>query len=329
MGLELSCAFATSMQTPDHVVEAERLGYARVWLYDSPALYPDVWMILAECARRTTTIGIGPAVLVPSLRHPMTNAAAIATLASLAPGRVSVAIGSGFTGRVALGQKPVPWADVRTYVQTLQGLLAGDTVTWEGARIAMLHGEGFGAARPVRVPMLIGTAGPKGEAVARELGDGVIASSPTAGFDRCAVLTFGTVLDDGEDAGSARAVAAAGHAAAVAVHRLWQRGGDLDAIPGGREWAAAIEAVDPADRHLAVHEGHLVAPNERDTAVVTGEALTRFGVARTRQGWHERLATLAALGATEIAYQPAGPDIPRELARFAEVARSADVGIPT
>ena len=322
MGLELSCAFATSMDTPDHVAAAEQLGYTRAWLYDSPALYPDVWMILAECARRTATIGIGPAVLVPSLRHPMTNAAAIATLVALAPGRVSVAVGSGFTGRVALGQKPVPWADVRDYVGAVQGLLAGETVTWEGARIAMLHGPGFGAARPIDVPFLIGTAGPKGEAVARDLGDGLIASSPTTGFDRCAVLTFGTVLDDDEDAGSARALAAAGHAGALAFHRLWQRGGDLDAIAGGREWAATIDRIDPSERHLAVHEGHLVAPNERDAPVVTGDVLTRFGLARTRRDWADRLGQLASRGATEIAYQPAGPDIVGELERFAAVVRS-------
>ncbi len=75
---------------------AESLGYTRAWLYDSPALYPDVWMQLALAATRTSTIGLGPAVLVPSLRHPVTNAAAIATLERLAPGRVSVAIGSGY-----------------------------------------------------------------------------------------------------------------------------------------------------------------------------------------------------------------------------------------
>src|SRR5215216_2209746 len=100
--LDISCAFATSMATPDHIVLAERLGYRRAWCYDSPALYPDVWMVLALAASRTERIGLGPAVLVPSLRHPMVNAAAIATLAAQAPGRVAVALGSGFTGRVVL-----------------------------------------------------------------------------------------------------------------------------------------------------------------------------------------------------------------------------------
>ena len=52
-----------------------RWSIARAWLYDSPALYPDVWVALARAAERTSTIGLGPGVLVPFLRHPMTNAA--------------------------------------------------------------------------------------------------------------------------------------------------------------------------------------------------------------------------------------------------------------
>src|ERR1700737_4751498 len=101
--MDISCAFATSSDTPAHVQVAETLGYRRAWLYDSPALYPDVWMVLSRCAERTSRIGLGPGVLVPSLRHPMVNAAAIAELVGQAPGRVAVAIGSGFSGRLAVG----------------------------------------------------------------------------------------------------------------------------------------------------------------------------------------------------------------------------------
>jgi 5,10-methylenetetrahydromethanopterin reductase len=38
--VDISCAFATSSDTPEHVQLAESLGYRRAWLYDSPALYP-------------------------------------------------------------------------------------------------------------------------------------------------------------------------------------------------------------------------------------------------------------------------------------------------
>src|ERR1700755_291287 len=110
--MDISCAFATSSNTPAHVEIAEALGYKRAWLYDSPALYPDVWMILSRCAERTSRIGLGPGVLVPSLRHPMVNAAAVAELVDQAPGRVAVAVGSGFTGRFAVGKPPLPWRPV-------------------------------------------------------------------------------------------------------------------------------------------------------------------------------------------------------------------------
>ena len=323
MGIELAAAFATSMATPEHVAHAERLGYTRAWLYDSPALYPDVWAVLAECARRTTTIELGPGVLVPSLRHPMTNAAAIAMLAELAPGRVNVAIGSGFTGRLTLGQKPLRWDWVREYVLAVQGLLAGETVTWEGGRIRMLHPDGFGAARPLRVPLLLGTGGPKGEAVARELADGVFATAPTAGFERCAILTFGTVLDDGEDAGSPRALTAAGHAGALAVHGMHLRGRDVSELPGGAAWLEALRALPADEQHLALHEGHLIDANERDRPLVTGDLLAHLGYARTAPSWRERIAELAAAGATEVAYQPAGPDVPGELERFAAAFAAA------
>src|ERR1700704_1008473 len=101
--MQISCAFAPSIDAVDHIVEAERLGYERAWCYDSPALYPDVWMVLALAATRTRRIGLGPGGRGPTLRHPIVTAAAIATLAHLAPDRVVAAIGSGFTGRMVLG----------------------------------------------------------------------------------------------------------------------------------------------------------------------------------------------------------------------------------
>ena len=102
--IDVSCAFPPSPRTPEHIALAEELGFKRAWCYDSPALYPDVWATLCRAADRTERIGLGPAVIVPSLRHVLVTASAIATLAELAPGRTVAAIGSGFTGRMTLGQ---------------------------------------------------------------------------------------------------------------------------------------------------------------------------------------------------------------------------------
>jgi 5,10-methylenetetrahydromethanopterin reductase len=309
MPLAVSCAFATSMATPRFVELAEDLGYERAWLYDSPALYPDVWATLVRCAERTSRIGLGPGVLVPSLRHPMVNAAAIAMLAELAgPSRVAVAVGSGFTGR---------------YVRTLQGLLAGETVDWEGARIKMLHPAGFGEARPLRVPFLLGAAGPKGVATAREVGDGVFLSAPhpVPDIPWQAILTFGTVLDHDEDPAGERVVAAAGHSVAVGLHFRLEHGGAVDELPGGMAWLEAYADVPADERHLAVHDLHLIAVNERDRPFVTGELVRELGAAFTAEELQARLRRLEAAGATEIVYQPAGPDVPRELEAFLAAAR--------
>src|SRR5258708_35832087 len=175
--MDISCASATSGETHAYLEFAETLGCQRAWLYDSPALYPDVWMALPRCAERTSRIGLGPGVLVPSLRHPMVNGAAIAELVGQAAGRVAVAIGSGFSGRLALGKRPMPWRQVADYVRCLKALLAGETGMWDGATIRMLHLPGFGAERPIDVPILIGADGPKGLAVAAELGDGVFSAA--------------------------------------------------------------------------------------------------------------------------------------------------------
>lgn len=324
MALTISCAFATSMNTPEHVVLAESLGYERAWLYDSPALYPDVWVQLCRAAERTSRIGLGPGVLIPSLRHPMTTAAAIATLVDIAGAeRVHVGVGSGFTGRFALGQKPLRWAEVQSWVECVQALLAGGTAVWEGSKIAMLHPDGFGPARPIDVPFVMGAAGPKGRAVARAVAQGVIVAgaAPEVGVEWQAALTSGTVLDDGEDVSSPRVFEAAGHSAAVSYHFFAENRMGVEALPGGAEWSAAYEEVPEDERHLAIHDLHLIGVNERDRVIITPEVMALLGVAWSPAELRDRLAQQEAAGITEIVYQPAGPDIERELRTYIEAAK--------
>src|ERR1044072_4406483 len=130
--MEISCAFPTGLDSPEHIVLAEELGYERAWLYDTPQQSTDVWMSLALAAERTERIGLGPGVLVPSLRHPMVNAAATATLAALAPGRVVVGFGTGVSGRRAMGYRAIQWKYMDAYIRAFRGLLRAETVEWEG-----------------------------------------------------------------------------------------------------------------------------------------------------------------------------------------------------
>jgi 5,10-methylenetetrahydromethanopterin reductase len=314
----ISCAFAPSPSTPDHIVLAEQLGYTRAWCYDSPALYADPWMVLSLAAARTSRIGVGPAVLIPSLRHPMVTVSSIATLAGLAPGRVAVAFGAGFSGRYTLGQPPMRWADVADYVRVVRGLLQGREVVWDGAIINMQE------RAPVDVPLLVGADGPKGRAVATDVGDGVFGSGrPPIGDDLPpwrGILTLGTVLGAEERLNDDRVLDAAGHALAVVYHGAYERGGAaaVDGLPGGRLWREAVEAVDPERRHLLVHEGHLARMTARDRAAVEAgiDLLPQLSFTGTAEQLRDRVAVLGEEGVTEIAYQPAGADIPGELERF-------------
>ncbi len=323
--MDVSCAFPPVPSTPDHVALAERLGYRRAWVYDTPALQLDVWMTLARAAERTRRIELGPGVLIPSLRHVLVTAAAVATLVDLAPGRVNVGVGSGFTGRLAMGQRPNPWTVVARYVRDLRALLAGEVVEVEGAPTRLLHGPGQAPPRPIRVPIVIGTGGPRGERVARELGDGIFTVVPVAGFAWATLLTFGTVLDPGESLASERVLLAAGAGAGVVFHRAYDLPGapgrpGLGDLPGGGRWRAAIEAFPARERHLHTHRGHLTYPNDIDRTVLTGDVIRRFTFTGEPAALRQRMDELAARGVTDIAYQPAGPDIPRELAAFARMA---------
>jgi 5,10-methylenetetrahydromethanopterin reductase len=253
----------------------------------------------------------------------MVNAAAIATLADLAPGRTAVGIGSGSTGRSMLGQRPMKWADVADYVRALRGLLRGEDVEWGGNVLRMLHPQGYAARRPIEVPILIGAEGPKGLDVARQLGDGVLSvTGPKPGFDWCAVLQFGTVLDEGEAFDSPRAIAAAGHAATAAYHGFYEWSPEgVEGLPDGAAWRAAFEAEPERTRHLTLHEGHMVYVNERDRGRVTAEMIATWTFTGTASQLAERRIAMEVAGATELVLQPGGPDIERELRAFAAMAK--------
>ena len=319
--MDLSCSFPPGPRCVEYAQLAESLGYRRVWLYDSPLLYPDVWMTLARIAGVTRRIGLGPGVLVPSLRHVATQAAAIATLEALAPGRVAAVIGTGFTGRRLLGKPPLAWRAVEDYLRALRGLLRGEEVAVEGAKLRLLHPEGFAPPRPLGTPLLVAANGPRGLEVARAHGDGVLAlGDPPPGFAWCALARSGTLLEPGESWETPRVFAALAPAIALVYHATYEAAAAaVDQLPRGRAWREAIEGV-PADvRHLALHEGHCVEPPARERPHLE-PGLGAMTFSGSGDELRARWAALAAAGATEIAYAPAGPDVARELRAMAGVA---------
>jgi 5,10-methylenetetrahydromethanopterin reductase len=328
--MKISAQFATSLNSPAHIATAEQIGYDRAWLFDTPHESPDVWMMLALAAKRTATIGLGPGVLVPTLRHPMANASAAAALAALAPGRVAVAFGTGFAGARALGAAPASWSYLRDYVHAFRGLLSGERVSWQGNRIQMMHPDGHAPQRPIDIPLLISALGPKGIDVAAELADGLFTVNGqtryAARFAWAALGVHGTVLADGEALDSPRVRAAAGPGNALAYHAAYEFGGDVTALPAGDVWLDTINESPPQDRHLAVHDQHLVALNRADAAAWAAGSWNAIPQTTLTGSAHEirrRISEFAAHGITEIIYQPTGPDIAGELEAFHTAARTA------
>jgi 5,10-methylenetetrahydromethanopterin reductase len=324
-----SCAFPPSVDVVAKARLAERLGYQRVWMFESPALHGDMWIGLARVAEATQRIGLATGVAVPGLRHPMVTASAIGSVHELAPGRLITAFGTGYTSRSLIGQKPIRWADLTRYVQQVRALLRGETIDIDGHACQMRHLPGFGPHRPIEVPIWIAASGPAGLGAARDLeAAGLVLTALPPEDDGIpvarALLRFGTVLQPGEDHTSPRVVEAAGPGYASTVHAVWQQADDaVDTLPGGARWRAAVDATRPSyERHLIAHEGHLTVLTERDRDLITaaGPMLLRPGWTGDPDTIREHLGEARAAGITEVIYVPAGPNIIRELEAFATAA---------
>src|SRR5919197_4851087 len=71
----------------------------------------DGWMLLAEAARGTQRVEIGPMVTNPYLRHPFHTVAAVASLQDLAGPRVFVGLGAGgseLSGAAGVSRRDAP-----------------------------------------------------------------------------------------------------------------------------------------------------------------------------------------------------------------------------
>jgi 5,10-methylenetetrahydromethanopterin reductase len=247
----------------------------------------------------------------------LATAAAIAHVEAIAPGRLRVALGTGFTGRRMLGQKPISLKSLETYVRQLRALLAGEEADVDGAPCRLMHPKGISAPLPLRTPIWIAANGAKGLALAQQVADGVICAGVVpAGAKDAAILSMGTVLKDGETLASPAVLERIGPAIAVVWHGTYEAAGaGVDNLPGGKGWRAEVERFPARSRHLYVHEGHLVELTERDRRNLAPElAGTTFS--GTPAQLRERAAGLAAQGVAEIVYWPMGGDVAGELERM-------------
>jgi 5,10-methylenetetrahydromethanopterin reductase len=152
----------------DECVRAEGLGYDRIGIWDSPALYRAPWVTIGAVAAATERVRIGSWVTNPLSRHPVVTASAAATVDELAPGRAYIGIGAGGTGVWPLGMGTAKLATLEAYVLALRRLLLEGTAEVDGAT-ARLDWPG-----ECRIPIIMSAHASKSLRLAGRIADGVV-----------------------------------------------------------------------------------------------------------------------------------------------------------
>ena len=178
---------------PGLVVEfANRLeagGVDELWVIED-CFYTAGITLAATALAHSETLAVGIGILPAVTRNVSTTAMEVATLARLAPGRITAGVGHGVRAWMEqIGARPESPVGALTEVLTaLRGLLAGETVTMTGDYVE-LHDVRLEVAPSPPPPVLAGVRRPKSLAAAGQCADGVILTEltgPTAVRDSLA-----------------------------------------------------------------------------------------------------------------------------------------------
>ncbi len=314
------------------ITHAENLGYSHAWVTDSPMIRSNCWAVLALAAQHTRTIRLGTGVNVPGLRLAPVAANGIATINRLAPGRCVMGLGTGHTGVRLLGQKPMRLAMFREYVQQIRGLLRGDEVEHESHRIRFQMREHRFVDLEHPIPMYLAGFGPKAQALAGEIGDGLISGLPRGGSvpamlsnARQGAARVGRALPDdfyvaammtlamrrpGEAADSERIVAECGAAVITGLHYLVARhletGEDPPEYARGvwkayMDWLADTPA---ATRHQRLHASHYSFIDPEEARFITSDLIRATCLTGTPEEIVDQVRTLEQQGLRQIMLYP-------------------------
>ena len=157
---------------------AEDAGFEAVWQAES-RLVREATIPLAAFGAATQRIKLGSGVVSMWVRNPAFLAATFSTLDDLAPGRVILGIGAWWdplAAKVGVSREK-PLRAMREVVTAVRALLAGETVTFDGA---FVHLDGveldyvYQERRPKDVPIVIGATGMQMMKLAGEIADGAL-----------------------------------------------------------------------------------------------------------------------------------------------------------
>jgi 5,10-methylenetetrahydromethanopterin reductase len=168
---------------PEFARRVEELGYDELWLAEDCFAHGGI-AAAATALAVTSRIRVGIGLLPAAVRNPAVLAMELSSLAQLAPGRLTVAMGHGVESWMRqISARPTDRvAALEEVVQTLRELLHGQTVKRSGRFVAI---DGVRLDDPPESPpaIVVGSTGPRGVAVARRHADGLVipeGSTPSA-----------------------------------------------------------------------------------------------------------------------------------------------------
>ena len=328
--MDIGINLATAADSWKVVKRAEELGYTRVWFYDTHMLNAEIFVAMAAAAMTTSKIRLGTGVLIPSNRIAPVAACALASVNALAPGRIDFGVSTGSTARSTMGLGPVKLAAMKEYIRVVQGLLRGETLSWDfedkRRAIRFLNPEigAINIADPI--PLHISAAGPKARQLTAELGadwivptgsvPGAVAAIEDmqrawrgAGQDPArhvaSAVVGGCVLADGEAADSPRAKAQAGPHAMIRLHNAIEAaeaGFARPPVPANlqplleRYRETYLTYAPPDGRYLSNHRGHLMFLRPEEQAICTAELIRATTFTATKSELRDRLRALRDAG---------------------------------